>query len=708
MGGFDINNTTIDGYSLSGIFGDTKFPTGFVDRTRASSTLSVNNTLQEFSISDTGFGFEFYVKGNKFTVTGTERVTFADTSGVHYFYFDNAGDLQTTTNPNAINDIIIGNSGALVAAISWNSNTHSVTSIYDERHGLMDKSSHYHFHNAFGALWYSGGEIVNTCDSDGSLDSDVQIVIDDIVYADEDVVFNIRNGISQTLSPIAQIPVVWIGSDGYLRMKTADNFPFVYSGDGSGFIGFSGGRIPYNKITNGLGALQEVAEDGYAVIHIVGTNDVNNPIISILGQDEYATIEAAQLDAVESFNRIRYQNPEQYPFEFIGIGTLILTSSSTYLNTPKAVFVCSTGGSYYDQRRNTKVGGGVSSSGGGGGVTNHGDLTGLGNDDHHQYLLVNGTRSMSGNLNLGGNNLSNANTGSFSGAVTGATFNGVALTALGAGTSFLANDGNYKSISLNDLSDTNLTGEVQGSVLYRNATEWVVLTPGTSGQFLQTQGASANPLWATPPSGLTPPVNPTEDGYIALGLSGDLSYIGGVTSGNVLTWNGSEWASATPKKSVTVEFALTEEVNNTVAYFFTWAGSTAGGLRSSSTSGMQNANNCSPYQVPFNATIKKAVLRVYGVGVQNGSVTYPVSYETNLLRVNAGSETKLTDVDFSISNSYTVGTYSVGTTDFTGSTTLSVNVDEGQMLGMQFENGSSASVAGQTRMAFITLVLEER
>ncbi len=166
--------------------------------------------------------------------------------------------------------------------------------------------------------------------------------------------------------------------------------------------------------------------------------------------------------------------------------------------------------------------------------------------------------------------------------------------------------------------------------------------------------------------------------------------------------------NVTPKKSATVEFVLTEEVNNTVAYFFTWAGSTTGGLRSSATSGLQNSNNCSPYQVPFNATIKKAILRVYGVGVQNGSVTYPVSYETNLLRVNGSSETKLSDVDFSISNSYTVGTYSVGATDFTGSTTLSVNVDEGQMLGMQFQNGSSASVAGQTRMAFITLVLEER
>ncbi len=37
----------------------------------------------------------------------------------------------------------------------------------------------------------------------------------------------------------------------------------------------------------------------------------------------------------------------------------------------------------------------------------------------------------------------------------------------------------------------------QGDILYDNGTSLVRLTPGTSGQFLQTQGNSANPQWAT-------------------------------------------------------------------------------------------------------------------------------------------------------------------------------------------------------------------
>lgn len=44
----------------------------------------------------------------------------------------------------------------------------------------------------------------------------------------------------------------------------------------------------------------------------------------------------------------------------------------------------------------------------------------------------------------------------------------------------------------------NILGSAQGSVVYRGAASWGVLTPGSSGQFLQTQGAAANPQWASP------------------------------------------------------------------------------------------------------------------------------------------------------------------------------------------------------------------
>jgi len=42
-------------------------------------------------------------------------------------------------------------------------------------------------------------------------------------------------------------------------------------------------------------------------------------------------------------------------------------------------------------------------TGGGGGVTDHGALTGLSDDDHSQYLLTDGTRTLTGNQDFGGN-----------------------------------------------------------------------------------------------------------------------------------------------------------------------------------------------------------------------------------------------------------------------------------------------------------------
>src|SRR6478609_3037554 len=50
--------------------------------------------------------------------------------------------------------------------------------------------------------------------------------------------------------------------------------------------------------------------------------------------------------------------------------------------------------------------------------------------------------------------------------------------------------------TLTALFDTAL-GNSRGEVLFRSASAWTVLAPGTSGQFLQTLGAGGNPQWVT-------------------------------------------------------------------------------------------------------------------------------------------------------------------------------------------------------------------
>lgn len=47
-------------------------------------------------------------------------------------------------------------------------------------------------------------------------------------------------------------------------------------------------------------------------------------------------------------------------------------------------------------------------------------------------------------------------------------------------------------------------GATQGQILYRGASGWAALSAGTSGHYLQTQGAGANPQWAAASGGSGP------------------------------------------------------------------------------------------------------------------------------------------------------------------------------------------------------------
>lgn len=89
--------------------------------------------------------------------------------------------------------------------------------------------------------------------------------------------------------------------------------------------------------------------------------------------------------------------------------------------------------------------------------------------------------------------------------LTGKTFNCASNTC----TVRLASDvtgilpaasGGTGSSSLSAALDATFSG-TQGAVLYRGASGWAALGPGTSGQFLKTQGAAANPVWSALPGG---------------------------------------------------------------------------------------------------------------------------------------------------------------------------------------------------------------
>lgn len=93
--------------------------------------------------------------------------------------------------------------------------------------------------------------------------------------------------------------------------------------------------------------------------------------------------------------------------------------------------------------------------------------------------------------------------GSITGLGTGvATALGVNVGSAGAFVTFNGAGGTPSSLTLTNATGLPVAGlvaasEAQGDIIYRGAANWVRLGAGTSGQFLKTQGAAADPVWAT-------------------------------------------------------------------------------------------------------------------------------------------------------------------------------------------------------------------
>ena len=77
----------------------------------------------------------------------------------------------------------------------------------------------------------------------------------------------------------------------------------------------------------------------------------------------------------------------------------------------------------------------------------------------------------------------------------------------------------------------------QGTILYRNATDWVALSPGTAGYALETLGAAANPAWASISTFLDT-LSSTQGAVLYRNATAWVALSPG-TSGNVLTTQGS-------------------------------------------------------------------------------------------------------------------------------------------------------------------------
>lgn len=353
---------------------------GWVNSSRSAVALSRNDGTRTFTMTAV-MDIDVYIYGVPRTIAfGTPRtVTWTDTEGTWYFYLDSNGILRATQSGTTWVDVLLG-AGALVATLYWDASNKVSFMFCDERHGFMQGDIHLEMHNAFGTQWISGGALTNiVTNGTGGLATDAQIGVGDVTIYDEDLRFTFTNNNPQTLTAPAWLPVYYrFGATGVWRKKTSDVYPFIYSGT-AGYVG-ANGRVPYNQWTGSVWQLTQLGDQNYVLIHIYATNDIQEPIIAVQGQNQYTSITAAQSGATTELLNIS-AIVKTLSVEVTPLGSVVLQTRTSYTNVPKARWQPATvaGAAYVDFRGNT-FRGGVSS-----GVTAHNQLTGLPGDDHSGY-----------------------------------------------------------------------------------------------------------------------------------------------------------------------------------------------------------------------------------------------------------------------------------------------------------------------------------
>jgi hypothetical protein len=310
--------------------------------------------------------------GRKYDKYVSESVTIPDVTGLYYIFFDSTGALGFDT------DFFDWANETPTAYVYWNSATQKAEFFADERHGItMDWQTHEYLHRTRGAAIANGFDATFTLGI-GSLDIHAQINIDNGTFFDEDLQVDIRNSLipdentwDQQLQGPARIPVFYKVGTGW-RYDAPTDFPVK-----------QGTTHPmYNRTSDWT--VQELGANTYGIQWIVATNQLNYPVLSIMGQAQYANVGQAEAASWDSMNL------DGLPIVEIRVLYKIIFRA-TGTNTPGCRFV------EVDDYRNALA----SATSTAAAVVDHGNLTGLADDDHPQYLLNSSTTNFPTSLDTG-------------------------------------------------------------------------------------------------------------------------------------------------------------------------------------------------------------------------------------------------------------------------------------------------------------------
>ena len=389
---------TIDHGDLSGL-ADDDHPqylrkTGWNLNYSSEVTLAFVNGTRTFSITPTGANFTYWVSGVQYTKTTQQSVTITDTEGLWFIYFDGANLVATQTLWSFFDD-----DKSWVAYVYWDADNNSGVVVGYELHSwLMDSGTHGSLHTTQGSSYATGFALGDMdVDGNGNDASAARLSVGNGLFYDEDINNNITDGSPQELSPISELPVFWrTGASGYWRKETATTYPC--------HLHASGNRLAFNEWTGVTWQQTEVGSNNdFTLSHIFATNNILEPVIVVMGQNEYATRNQARQGATTEMLELALGALIGVFQEFVPIATVIFKTNSNWTNAVHArVQSTDEGDDYIDWRDTTGSKSAIS------GITAHAELSGLtSGDDHTQYVLYTGATT---SVDLGSQTLTTTST----------------------------------------------------------------------------------------------------------------------------------------------------------------------------------------------------------------------------------------------------------------------------------------------------------
>ncbi|KKT23705.1 MAG: hypothetical protein UW09_C0003G0227 [candidate division TM6 bacterium GW2011_GWF2_43_87] len=269
----------------------------------------------------------------------------------NFIYIDNGGIAHSALSaPDELTTILIGKARTEGTFVAFTEHIHQ-----DAGHAAtyLDNS----WRGAFGPIYASGS--ITTKNGNVQLD----VSSGRYFYA------------THEYDPAGGTPISW--------------YAFYRNGSGNYTI-VSQSSVDYQQYDDGSGTLQPIPANQFAKHELFVVNDrAFEQYLLVYGQQLFTTLNDAQNGPLPN-------QPGSWTGNISSIAAIVVENTGTVANQISSIL---------DERPQVGFKAGSSA-----GVTVHGDLSGLLADDHPQYLLTNGGRVLTGNLQMGGHNIVSAGT----------------------------------------------------------------------------------------------------------------------------------------------------------------------------------------------------------------------------------------------------------------------------------------------------------